>query len=124
MQSLFTSYLKKEYDGKSAAFELKIAKSNTLPFSRIEPHQIDALWRAKNERVVHKISDMSVGFKPWDCFILRNSDAFLVVMYYKPRTKKIVYFIDIDVLLTEIKKGGTSLSEEQAKLIASKVINL
>ena len=84
---------------KSTAYELKITKGNTLPFSRIEEHQITSLYKAKYRILVHKISDMSAGMKPFDCFTLVKAKAYLVIMFYKPRAKKVCYAIDIDDLI-------------------------
>jgi penicillin-binding protein-related factor A (putative recombinase) len=114
-QSLFSKWVKDNWRS-SAAFELKITKTNTLPFSRIEEHQLVSLSKAKHAILYHKISDSAIGFKPFDCFTLYNSEAYLVIMYYKPRAKKQFYMIDIDVLENFMQiKSNHSISEQNAK---------
>ena len=122
MQSLFTKWLKN--NGKeSAAYELKITHTNTLPFSKIAPHQYTELLKVRMGVQVHKISDSAIGYKPYDCYSLYRSPAYLVVMFYKPRQKKKAYLIDILDLL-EIKEtpGKKSLREEDCIKYGKEII--
>ena len=116
MQSLFTRWLKLNAE-ESAAYELKITKNRTLPFSRIAEHQITSLLKAKHEILAHKISDLAVGsFLPFDCFTLVGSAAYLVLMFYKPRMQKVCYAIDIDdVIKLKNTPNKRSISEEDAR---------
>lgn len=114
-QSLFTKWLKLNAD-ESAAYELKITKTGTIPFSRIAEHQITSLLKAKHGILVHKISDSAIGFLPFDTFTLVHSAAYLVVMFYKPRMQKVCYAIDIDDLIKlKDTPGKRSISEEDAR---------
>lgn len=115
-QSLLTKWLKQNAE-YSSAYELKITKGNTLPFSRIAEHQLTALYKAKHNILVHKISDLGIGtYLPFDCFTLVKSKAYLVIMFYKPRAKHICYAIDIDDVL-KLKNKKRSITEEDAKTL-------
>ena len=96
----------------TAAFELKIvkkSKSNVnqrFSFKQVEEHQINYLSYAKHNYCYHKIADTPVANygklkfitrkKPFDCFVLRGSAAYVVVWFYIPRAKREMYWIDID----------------------------
>ena len=133
LQSSFTKYMKQhanEHFKSSVCYELKITKTGSLPFSRIEPHQITALMDSKFDVLCHKISDMSLGFKPFDGFIAINASAYIGICFYKPRASKIVYMIDIVDMKNEIeesrmsKQARKSLTEKRAKELATLVIDL
>lgn len=124
MQSLFTKFIRKKHK-QTAVWELKITKTKSLPFSRIEPHQITSLKKAKHACIYHKISDQSAGFKPFDAFQICHSPAFLVILFYKQRQPKITYWIDIDDLLHLIKSSKRkSITEEQAKQLATYIYEI
>lgn len=100
----------------NVAFELKITKLGYLNFDRVKPHQIRNLRLAK-KRLIWKIPDDSRGEKPFDCFQLRNAEAYIVIMYYKRGQKEFVV-IEVDTFVNE-KETSTrkSLTEERAKEI-------
>lgn len=111
-QSKFTKWAKIN-STESAAYELKICKTKSLPFSRIEEHQLLALERAKDGTIVHKISDMAMGFKPFDCMVLHKAAGYLAIMFYVPRERQSFYLIDIETLLDIIKTSKRkSLTED------------
>lgn len=119
MQSLFTKYIKQNYP-HSAVFELKISKTKSLAFKRVEPHQITALKKAKHTCVYHKISDFSPEAKPFDAFQVCNTPAFLVILFYKPRKPKTTYWIDIDDWYFHTKISlKKSITEDEVKALAS-----
>lgn len=90
-------------DHKAAAFELKFVKCpgfvrrkagdvecklnacrKRLPFSAVSEGQIEALVRVAGlsedgEPLVYKISDMALGYKPFDCFAMSGCGAYVVV---------------------------------------------
>jgi hypothetical protein len=109
-QSLFTKWAKKNAV-ETAVYELKITKTNTLPFSKFEPHQLPALDKAKFGIQTHKISDMSLGYKPFDFCVWTHCPAYVAIMFYKPRQKKICYLLDIHTVYklkdTENKRSIT-----------------
>ena len=111
-QSYFTKWLKNVYK-KTGIFELKVARGNTLPFSKIPSHQWESLWHAKHKTMAFKIPDC--GFQnPCDCFCLAGIPAYVVVLFGKN-----FYLIDIDRILDE-NEEGKSLSEEKASKIGEK----
>lgn len=112
-QSTFNKWLKTEYK-KSGAFELKLAKTDSLPFSDVKDHQEAALWHTKHRQMVYKIPD--VGYQnPYDCVSLVGLPAFVVIRY-----PEFFCLIDIDDWQKE-KKLSTrkSLLSSRAKEIST-----
>lgn len=118
-QTLFNHWLKagrlKGTYG-AIAFELKHTRGkDSLPFSAVEDHQLDALVAVTTTRgLIYKISDESRGFKPFDCFMMWECQAFIVIKY--------PYFfvlITVDEFIQEKKRSKVkSLTDERAKEIA------
>ena len=103
------------------AFELKFCKGKSLPFSCLADHQEKALLGIYSQvGHYHKITDQpfvkGMTFqrkKPFDCFNLRDIPAYVVVMWWVPRTEKMVYYIPIKSWVS-LKKtcGRKSLIED------------
>ena len=108
-----------QHEGKTGAYELKLTKTGSLPFSALAPHQKQNLLNAKHSSIVFKIPD-SGWTNPFDCFCLRNTNAFVVVQFWKLRVKHF-YLIGIDEWVEEefcsIRK---SLTEERANIIGTR----
>ena len=115
-------------------FELKLCKGKSLPFSALADHQETALLAASSpEGLFHKITDQpifagsKVRFtkpKPFDCFMLKNTNAYVVVMWWVPRKKKKAYYIRIqDWILASGKAGRKSITEDIARIYAVKVVD-
>lgn len=122
-QSSFTKWAKKNIR-TSTAFELKLCKKNSIPFSAVQEHQVASLYVAKHQVLFHKISDLALGFHPFDCLALAGAEAYVVVMFYKPGHRRFCYMIDVDDFMLETTKPGRrSLTEARAKEIG-KVIDL
>jgi hypothetical protein len=120
-QSLFTKWAKKNVH-VSTAFELKITKGKSLPFNHVEEHQIYALYKAKHHVVFHKISDMSLGYKPFDCFALSGAEAYIVIMFYTPGSRRYCYKIDIDDWIGyTLESPRKSITEAEAKTLGIKI---
>ncbi len=118
MQGIFSRWIQENTPLRSAVFELKICKLKSFAYSKIEEHQLEGLYDAKHSFSYHKLSDMSREKKPYDCYISIGVEAYLVVWFYHPRQPKEFIFIDIDILLNEIKTSDRkSLTEERAKEI-------
>lgn len=116
----------------SAVFELKIEKGNALPFNKVAPHQLEALVGASTDKgVYYRIMDQpwmperKFSFskpKPFDCFYVRDVEAYVVVMFYKPRKRKEAIFIDVRNWMDEARDSKRkSLTEARAIEISSKV---
>lgn len=116
-QTSFGKWLKASWR-ESAVFELKICKEKRFNLKRIEEHQLYNLKLAKSGCLYYKISDGSVGQKPMDCFTFYRSKAYLVILFYEPRTPKVLYMIDIDKILKLIKNGAKSITENEASILA------
>lgn len=103
---------------RSALIEYKVSDTDSINFSRLEPHQFAALKAAKHNRLYHKISDGTLDQKPADSFLLAKTDAWIVIMFRaKERGQKEFFLIDIDVWGVEMNKERKSLTEEKAKEI-------
>ena len=116
----------KKHNKINGVFELKLAKGKSMPFSAVPEHQIKALCDVSlGDGLYHKISDSPIFSgsktrftkpKPFDCFFLRNIDAYLVVMFYVPRRKKMVYYIKIIEYIDMVDMADRkSMTEEMAK---------
>ncbi len=119
-QTKFSLWLKYNNEG-SAAYELKLTKDPSLPFNAVQPHQIRALQLAKHSKLIHKIADVGMLQKPFDCFILKDVPAYVVIQFWKPG-EKTFFMIDVDKYVEEVEKSlreGTrkSLTPERAGII-------
>lgn len=112
-QSLFNKWLKNVHK-RTGAFELKLAKGNSLPFSAVVPHQIEALQAASNGVLVYKIPD--TGYQnPFDCFSLAGVPAYVVIKYDKS-----FELIAIDTFVLERDRSTRkSLTAARAKEIST-----
>lgn len=81
IQRKFKHYLDATWQGGSAAFELKYTKTDTLPRSALAPHQRQSLLNAKSGMLYHKISDAGIGHKPFDCFVIQDAKAYIVIQF-------------------------------------------
>lgn len=114
-QSKFNNYLKHVYK-KTGAFELKQTQTDSLPFSAVEDHQVEALQNVDGGTFVFKIPDC--GYQnPFDCFSFTRQSAYVVV--YFARTG-FFYGIGIGEFVRESSLSvRRSLTEARAKEIAS-----
>jgi len=86
-------------------FELKLCKGKSLSFDSVADHQIKALTKVEgSEGLYHKISDSPVSWqknmrftkeKPFDCLFLKDTPAYVVVVFYVPSKKKTAYYIPV-----------------------------
>jgi hypothetical protein len=137
-QTLFTYFMQKNrrlFLGKSYAFELKVEKGKSFAFSKVPVHQIIALRKAKHNKyggVYHKISDSPIFAgqktrftrkKPFDCLLISNTGAYLVIHFYELRKPKIMIWVDIDVfrkLKREFKAQGRKSAKQEELFIIAK----
>lgn len=116
----------KKHNRINGVFELKLCKGKSMPFSAVPEHQIKALCDISiGDGLYHKISDSPIFSgnktrftkpKPFDCFLLRNINAYLVVMFYVPRRRKMVYYIKITEYIDMVDMAGRkSMTEEMAE---------
>jgi hypothetical protein len=110
----------KDNKPSTAVYELKICHTDRLPISAVKSHQVTALLEAK-ELFYHKISDASFGLKSFDCIFLNKPKAYVAILFFIPRKRKVVTLITIDEFI-KIKEKG--LSFEMAKSISELTFNL
>jgi len=115
-QSTFNKWMKTIYK-RTCCFELKLTKTNSVPFSAVVPHQVSALENAKNGVLVYKIPD--VGYQnPFDGFCLASVDSFVVIKY-----PDFFCLIDINDWVNEDRMSKRrSLTATRAKEIATLVV--
>ena len=80
---------------------------------------------AHGDGLSYKISDMSMGYKPFDCFRIANYPAYVVPVWYVPRKKKTAYYLPItkfvELMNTAPRK---SMTEDNAIVLAEFVLEL
>ena len=132
-QSIFKNWLGANMPEVTSVYELKLEKGKSIAFSRVYDHQVIGLRMAKYGGLYHKIPDSPVSYggarfnkpKPFDCFVLRNAEAYIVILFYEPRKDKEVFFIDVDAWIVERDSSTRkSLTKDRAREISSKVVIL
>lgn len=100
------------------AFELKVAKGKMNWKAALQPQQIPELIRAKKSCVYHKISDQSMGLKPFDGFQICNAEAYLIILF-----NKTMYWLDPEWVERDMKftKG---IDEDRAEMAARFIIKI
>lgn len=108
----------------TGAFELKLVKGKSMPFSAVAEHQVRALLQVEGEGLSWKISDFSMEQKPFDFFRIRGV-AYVVPVWYVPRVRKTAYYIRIgDFVALRNSLSRKSLTEEMADAISEWKIEL
>ena len=109
----------------TGVFELKLVKEKRFNFRRLANHQALSLLGAESEAgEYHKISDMSADIKPWDCQLIANTPAYLVLVWYVPRKNKSAYYIRIRDFEVYKSTGAKSITEEEAYKISTYSMDL
>lgn len=80
-------------------FELKFVNTTRKKSINVErdfkPHQLPTLHLIQHEGIVYTISNQSFGKKPFDSMKIQG-DAFVVILFWKPRKPKVFYMVTID----------------------------
>lgn len=100
-------------------FELKQTAKNSLPFSSIEIHQYEGLQATELSGLVWKLSDEDSRQKPCDALSIPPLPAYLVIKF-----PDAYYMIRIGEIVKLREAGGISITLEQAKKVAEKVVRL
>lgn len=119
---LFRHWLRENPLGYSAAFELKQTQTDSLPFSAVEEHQLDALLAAEygQKGLIYKAPDDSRGVKPFDLFYLHHAPAYVVIRY-----PHCFVLILVKIFQHEAKASvRKSLTEKRAREIATCVVKV
>lgn len=115
-QTKFTTWAKYNLEA-STAFELKLSKKDSIPFSRLEEHQERNLLNAKHSQLCFKPPDLGYT-NPCDMLCIKNGHGIVVVMFYTARGTKHFYTIDIDDWVKEAQTSKRrSLTETRAREI-------
>lgn len=106
-----------EFFNHTCGLEYKVVKAGKrMNFkSDLRPQQLPCLLQTILTCMYHKISDMSIGIKPYDAVKLVREKAYLVVAWDHPRKPKPVYTLDPQKLNTLQKEGVKSITEDDAK---------
>lgn len=115
-------------------FELKLCKGTSLPFSALAEHQEQALLDVSSDiGLYEKISDFPVFAgskarfnrkKPFDAFFLKNIPAYVVLAFYVPRKKKLLYYIPIaNFVKMREESVRKSITEEMAKTYTAHIVD-
>jgi hypothetical protein len=113
-QTRFSRWLRHQ-NLPSAAFELKVSKTNSIPFSCTEEQQVPSLLGVKHGRLSYKIPDMDRTIKPFDFFQIVNGEAYMVVMFNYSLKQKQFVMIDVDQWVAEEERSvRKSLTFERA----------
>lgn len=123
LQGKFGRWLRSEAGGEvfpfACAFELKAKEAGeSIAFDAVAVHQAAALEAASEygEGVYYKLTDLSLGRKPFDCFWLKNAHAFVVVGW-RHSDGWHVYGVDIEdwqeIADTFAKEGRKSIKEAE-----------
>lgn len=122
LQTKFSRWLR-HYVNFPIAYELKISKSNRLPFNRLLDHQRVALQKAKHGTLCYKIPDSGMALKPFDGFCLTQVPSMVGIMFYTARGENRIYMVDIDDFVYESTLSA-SITRERASAIAWRTIEL
>jgi len=109
-------------------FELKMCKGGSLPLDSVKLHQIEALLATQGEGLYHRITDQPWGGtskftykKPFDCFFLKDTPAYIVICIYTPRKPKEFCYIKPENWKHEFKK---SLKRQEIKDISTHIMTI
>jgi len=116
-------------------FELKLCKGKSIRWDSVRPHQIDSLLKASSEEgLYHKITDPPIyagaktrfnAKRPFDCFLLVNVPAYVVVCFWEARKRKTCYYIRIsDYVARRNEADRKSFREDEAKSMSCHTIDL
>lgn len=100
-------------------YELKQTNGNTLPFSAIEKVQWDGLQATEDEGMVWKLSDEDQRPKPCDGFSTPPLPSYLIIKF-----PDAFYFIRFKDILMMKENGRVSITFDESKKIAEKIIRL
>ncbi len=100
-------------------FELKQTVNKTLPFSAIEDHQNSGLQATEESGLIWKYSDEDSRLKMCDCSSTPPLPSYLVIKF--PDS---YYMIRIGEIVRMREQGEVSITVDQAKTIAERIIKL
>jgi len=110
----FSRFISRNWANRpTAVFELKRTRLPRFNKNLVEVHQIRALKMSSYPTgVYHKISDQSMGAKPFDSFIIKDAKGYLVVCF-----DRTCHFIDVHTWC-DFVEDRTSVTEEECMSIS------
>ena len=127
-------YLEKDLQGKigrwlndgnmfTHACEVKLVTGGTLAFSKFEDQQLPCLVDVAGKGKYYKLTDASIGKKPFDYFCMEGESAYVACQFWKNIQQEIAYYMDIDGVMMLKKTGAKSIKETDFMLLGT-TINL
>lgn len=115
-QIVFNQYLREKRP--YGYFELKQTDKAYFPFNKIEKVQYDGLQAMEISGLVWKLSDQDMRPKPCDTFCTPPLPAYLVIAFGPA-----FYFIRIAVIVKMRESGKMSITLEESREFAEKIVN-
>lgn len=103
--------------------EVKLVKGGTLNFNKFEEQQLPSLLKASTTGKYHKLTDASVGRKPFDYVCFKGSSAYVACQFWKEIQQEIVYFMNIKEVM-KIKNSGAKAIKETDFMLNGFTVNL
>lgn len=120
-EATFTARIMKQYQSlpNDSGFEVKLTKTNSIPFSAVREHQIHNLLTAEKFGLCYKIRDTGKNQKP--CDFIKVHHGWVVAIYWQPKVKH-YYLIAINDWFSEMQSSKRkSLTESRAEEIGKKM---
>lgn len=117
LQSKFTKWL--QSNGWTFAYELKVSKTNTLPFSKFQPQQLPSLYKAKHGILPIKYTDASLGMKNFDGVCLSHVEAYVGIAFDININNHEIYLLDIDSVM-KLKEKQKSITKKDCETLGIK----
>lgn len=121
-QTIWNQYLRERRDAREPIygyFELKQTTKDSFPFSKIEIHQYDGLQATEKSGLIWKFSDDDRREKPCDCQCTPPLSSYIVIKF-----PDAYYMIQIGQIVKLREEGGISITVEQARQVAEKIVQL
>jgi len=120
---LQSPYLEKHLQGKIGRWlkdgnyfdhdaEVKLITGGTLNFNKFEEQQLPSLWEAYTTGKYHKLSDASIGTKPYDYICGKGRECYVVCQFWKNKQQEICYWMHIKHVM-KIKESGVKALKEK-----------
>lgn len=116
ISKMLRPYLKKS-NWKTSIIEAKVSAGKTMPFSGFQFHQLPTLKKASEDQIIFKPSDMALGIKPADIFVINRENAWVAILFEKEKTpRRSFYMIKIwDVLTLKTESGKKSITKKDCE---------
>lgn len=132
LQSTFNRQLPTFIDqfppGKSINIESKLidlTKKKSIPFNMVQIHQVKALYQSQEHYLLYKIPDDSMGTKPFDLTIWRDTLSYICLFWYQPNKLKEAHLIPINNFINLREESDRqSITYQMSKENCEFIVNL